>query len=160
MYFQIGNVRKAAARFVAQVYGPNGRTIKEAIRIDVPENGRRLARSKLVAKRQTNLEVLVISGTGERPESRLYRAEWFFRPDFELKCWLWSGAKLFNSCRAWKMLQNTYWCLLSEICFDTAENELAKKLQNLFLQIIYNFCKLLLIPPLYYNPGPALASAH
>ena len=46
-----------------------------------------------------------------------------------LKCWVWSGATVCTSCRAWKILSNEY--LLAKCGFDTAENEPAKNVQNI-----------------------------
>ena len=40
------------------------------------------------------------------------------------KFWIWSGAKVFESCRSRKMLQNAY--LDVKIGFDTEENEPSK----------------------------------
>ena len=40
------------------------------------------------------------------------------------KIWIRSGAKVFESCRSRKMLQNEY--LVVKIGFDTAENEPSK----------------------------------
>ena len=51
-----------------------------------------------------------------------------FQTNFLRKIWDCSGAKVCKSCRAWKMLSNTY--VLAKFRFDTAENEPAKNLQN------------------------------
>ena len=49
--------------------------------------------------------------------------------DFWPKNWVWSGAKVCQSCRSRKMLQNEY--LLAKFGFDTAENEPLKVCQKL-----------------------------
>ena len=54
-----------------------------------------------------------------------------FQTDFLRKFWDCSGAKGCKSFRAWKMLSNAYF--LAKFRFDTAENEPAKKLQNLLI---------------------------
>jgi len=40
------------------------------------------------------------------------------------KLWIWSGAKVYESCRFRKMLKNAY--LAAKIGFDTADNEPSK----------------------------------
>ena len=59
-----------------------------------------------------------------------------FETDFLLKCWIWSGAKVCNSCRAWEMLSNAY--LLATFRFDTAENEPVENFTCKSLQKIAN----------------------
>ena len=56
-----------------------------------------------------------------------------YRQNFAEFC-VWSGAKVFESCRSRKMLQNAY--LDAKIGFDTAENEPSKVL------IFFNFSSL------------------
>ena len=60
--------------------------------------------------------------------AEISRKSWFWKPMFLLKCWVWNGAEVYKSCRAWKMLPNAYF--LAKFRFDTAENEPAKILQN------------------------------
>ena len=68
--------------------------------------------------------------------------------DFLVNFWDWSGAKVWQSCRAWKMLQNAY--LDAKIGFETEENEPPKVWRQIFsffhsppyLQVIWfmNWC--------------------
>ena len=53
-----------------------------------------------------------------------------FCADFLVNFWDWSGAKVWQSCRAWKMLQNAY--LDAKIGFDTEENEPPKVWRQIF----------------------------
>ena len=57
-----------------------------------------------------------------------------FCADFLVKFWDWSGAKVWESCRAWKMLQNVY--LDATIGFETEENEPPKVWRQIFLFFI------------------------
>ena len=65
---------------------------------------------------------------------RRYRSlsilRFLFPNQFLLKFWDCSGAKVCKSCRAWQMLSNAYFP--AKFRFDTAENEPAKNLQNLW----------------------------
>ena len=63
----------------------------------------------------------ILSKSGKFSES--------YRQNFAEFC-VWSGAKVFESCRSRKMLQNAY--LDAKIGVDTEENEASKVLQILF----------------------------
>ena len=54
----------------------------------------------------------------------------FFKNVFLLKCWVWSGAKVCTSCRAWQCCQTQIFLKNQKFSFDRAENEPAKNLQK------------------------------